>query len=148
MKPEFPLNDTAFLKHRLPLDEDRIVKLVLPVDLTALEAGRIQAFIEALVLPDEEQEAQDWPFPSGITIRREVDADDFLEDLDDDFGVGEEDEDEDEDEDEALCWVQESAERELLAALETGMSGCPQGQSEKFGAPVDEGADEDGQSVS
>jgi hypothetical protein len=76
-------DDVQFLKHRLPLSEDRIVKLVLPVDLTAGEAMRIQEFVDALVLPIRKTRSAeaDWPFDveEDDSIDDDWDADDAEE---------------------------------------------------------------------
>lgn len=54
--------DTVFLKHHFPLDEDRIAKLVLPIDLTSREVERLQAFLNALVIPSFSGGNALWPF--------------------------------------------------------------------------------------
>ena len=83
--------ETVFLKHRFPLSENRIVKLVLPVDLTPQEANRLQDFINALVL-DPDANRDQWPYAITDDPEEFDNIDDWDEDLD-------EDEDEDEDED-------------------------------------------------
>ena len=67
MTPKRTQDGSVFLKHRLPLGTDRIVKLVLPLDLSAGEAMHIQQFIDALVLPIQAKKSVkcDWPFDDG-----------------------------------------------------------------------------------
>ena len=64
MTPKHTQDGSVFLKHCLPLGTDRIVKLVLPVDLSAREALHIQQFIDALVMPKQSKKSveADWPF--------------------------------------------------------------------------------------
>lgn len=66
-----------FLKHHFPLSEDRIAKLVLPVNLTRKEAERISDFLDALVLEPLKPKAM-WPFADDDT-NEEVDDNDFDE---------------------------------------------------------------------
>lgn len=72
-----------FLKHRFPLSEDRIAKLVLPVNLTRKEVQRISDFLDALVLESLNSESE-WPFED------DDDLDEFnrlTADIDQDFCV-------------------------------------------------------------
>lgn len=81
MKRIHTTDGPEFLKHRFPLSEDRIAKLVLPVNLTRKEAERISNFLDALVLEPLKPKAT-WPF-----------ADDDTDDVEDedDNDLGEED---------------------------------------------------------
>lgn len=72
---------SAFLKHRFPLAEDRIAKLVLPVDLKQAEVDRLIDFLEALVMPPEVSKPQ-WPFAGDID--EDEDEDEEFEDIEDD----------------------------------------------------------------
>lgn len=86
-----------FIKHRFPLDEDRIVKLVLPVDLDDEEAERLCAFVDTLVLyrvkdifasKSGKRVKATWPFAAedDEDLEDELDDDDFADDLDDEDG--------------------------------------------------------------
>lgn len=61
MKRTNACDSTEFLKHHFPLSEDRIAKLVLPVDLSQKEADRLTEFLDALVLETRPRSAR-WPF--------------------------------------------------------------------------------------
>ncbi len=79
MKRIHTTDGPEFLKHRFPLCEDRIAKLVLPVNLTRKEAERISDFLDALVLEPVKPNST-WPF-----------ADDDTDEDDDDNDLAEED---------------------------------------------------------
>jgi len=82
-----------FLKHRFPLSEDRIAKLVLPVNLTRKEVQRISDFLDALVLESLDSESE-WPFED------DDDPDEFnrlTDDIDQDSYVDHDDEIDEED---------------------------------------------------
>lgn len=66
MKRIHTTDGPEFLKHRFPLSEDRIAKLVLPVNLTRKEAERISDFLDALVLEPLKPKAT-WPFADDDT---------------------------------------------------------------------------------
>ena len=80
MKRIHTTDGPEFLKHRFPLSEDRIVKLVLPVNLTQKEANRISDFLDALVLEPLKPKAT-WPFADDDTDGDEGDNDLGEEDL-------------------------------------------------------------------
>ncbi len=76
-----------FLTHHLPLRPDCVVQLTLPTDLTQAEANRLSAFLDVLVLGDQDTddgEGDTWPFeglddPDGDLDPADIDA------VDDDF---------------------------------------------------------------
>lgn len=82
MKRIHTTDGPEFLKHHFPLSEDRIVKLMLPVNLTRKEAHRISDFLDALVLEPAKPNAT-WPFADGVL---EDDEDEDLDDEDNDLG--------------------------------------------------------------
>lgn len=61
MKRIHTTDGPEFLKHHFPLRNDRIAKLVLPVNLTRKEVQRISDFLDALVLEPVDPESG-WPF--------------------------------------------------------------------------------------
>jgi hypothetical protein len=80
MKRIHTTDGPEFLKHHFPLSEDRIAKLVLPVNLTRKEAERISDFLDALVLEPVTPKAT-WPFSDDDTDEDDDDNDWAEEDL-------------------------------------------------------------------
>lgn len=86
-----------FLTHHIPLRADIMACLTLPSDLTTGEAARLTAIVQALVREPDDKEKGIWPYPSGVDLDGDLDADDIQASFDELDELDELDEDDDED---------------------------------------------------